>query len=657
MKKLLLLALMFTTSILFSQTISYTSLPVEIDPSGKGLLSYEVTWSNVIPGKKIFNQLKDANGVQVAGYTFNGVTTASGSQTINLGSWPALVGVLVPGTNASINSQYEGVSSITAQIPIVPSTKADGNWEDTSIWLRGVLPSSGDYAVSIANNVTVNTNPTIKTLTVTAAGNLTVNTGQSLTITGNLTQDGLLTLESTAASYSSLIVEGTCTGNVDYKRYTNVKGSGTTGGNDLVSPPVSGQNFGDFATANSNLTASGDIRAFAPFNNATDAYENYLTTTNATTIIESGKGFRSATETGGTLTFSGTVNSGTVPAPINVGAGSPWNLIGNPYPSYLDFATFFSTNKTLFETGAYQAIYGYNGSGWTIWNQATIDDTSITELFAPGQGFYVRSASAGGAVQFTPAMRKTGSSDDFIAGKAVKASSTLSNTNAKIQISDASTTFKTAFYFNDNATLGLDSGYDAALYETITPEFSVYSHLVEDNTGKAIAIQSLNPTDVDNINVPLGINTTAGKEVTVSIASSTLPSGIFVYLEDNVTGDLTLLNEVDYKFTATENLTDTGRFFVSFKSSKVLGVEEELEKLNSLEIYTSSMEKALFVKGQITDIATVNLFDIQGRKVYSQTLEQNSNNTQIDVTGFNTGIYIVQIKSNSIFRTKKVIIQ
>ena len=96
---------------------------------------------------------------------------------------------------------------------------------------------------------------------------------------------------------------------------------------------------------------------------------------------------------------------------------------------------------------------------------------------------------------------------------------------------------------------------------------------------------------------------------------------------------------------------------VSFKTSKVLGVAEELERLNSLEIYTSPIYEALFIKGQITDIATIHLFDMQGRKVYSQALEQNSNITQIDIAGFSTGIYIVQIKGNNIFRTKKIIIQ
>ncbi|RXP46213.1 T9SS C-terminal target domain-containing protein [Lutibacter sp. HS1-25] len=523
----------------------------------------------------------------------------------------------------------------------------DGNWVPSN---PEGISTTGDIVI-LSGNTNISSDTECNNLTINPGAGLTVDTGTTLTVNN-------LTLESTSNKYASLILDGTITGTVNYERYTNIIGSGATGGNDLVSPPLSGQPFDDFLTANTGILAvngTQTVAAFAPFNNNSNAYENFAT--NNTTPLLAGKGYRAATTNGSPLIFTGTVNTGTVPVNINVGTGSPWNLIGNPYPSYLDFATFFSTNKTLFETGVYQAVYGYNGSGWTIWNQATIDDTSITELFAPGQGFYVKSAAAGGSVSFTPAMRTTGSSDDFIAGKPVKTSSTLSNTNAKIQISDASSTFKTAFYFNDNASLGLDPGYDAALYETTAPEFSVYSHLVEDNTGKAIAIQSLNPTDVDNINVPLGINTTAGKEVTVSIASSTLPSGIFVYLEDTSAGTLTLLNEGDYKFTATENLTDTGRFFVSFKSSKVLGVAKELEKLNSLEIYTSPTDKALFVKGQITDIATINLFDIQGRKVYSQTLEQNSNNTQIDISTFSTGIYIVQIIGDNINKTKKVIIQ
>ena len=128
-------------------------------------------------------------------------------------------------------------------------------------------------------------------------------------------------------------------------------------------------------------------------------------------------------------------------------------------------------------------------------------------------------------------------------------------------------------------------------------------------------------------------------------------------MEDIVTNELTLLNESDYTFTADEDLTSTGRFMVSFKTSKVLGVEDELERLNSLEIYNSPIDKALFIKGQITDIATIHLYDMQGRKVLTQKLEQNSTSTQIDVTGFSTGIYIVQIKGNSIYKTKKVIIQ
>lgn len=541
------------------------------------------------------------------------------------------------------------------------TTVNDGPWEDSATWFKGNIPGPTSD-VTIKNVVTLNSDVAITGLTIIANNSLAINNGASLTVTDyiDLKHLGYLAMLSSATEYSSLIVTGTISGDVSYSRYTNIMGSGTTGGNDLISPPVSGQTFGGFATANAtDLAASGDIRAFAPFNNNTDAYENYLTTANATTILESGKGYRAATNTGSLLTFSGTVLTGNVSFNITDDT-SDWNLIGNPYPSYLDFATFFSTNKSQFDAGAYQAIYGYDGQasdGWTVWNQATIDDTEDTELITPGQGFFVKTIIGGGTVSYATGMRTIGASDDFILGKsAQKTSSELSNTNVKIQISDASKTYKTAFYFNDNAGLGLDPGYDAAMYQAVAPEFAIYSHLAEDNTGTPMVIQSLNPLNVDNTTVPLGIHTTAGKEITVQMASSTIPDGIFVYLEDNVTNEMTLLNESDYTFTANEDLTGTGRFYVSFKTSKVLAIEDELQKENSLQLYTTP-SNMLFINGQIKETTSLNLFDIQGRKIMAQQIQANNTSTQIDLSQFNSGIYIVQIKNNLVNKTKKIIIR
>ncbi|WP_282073934.1 hypothetical protein [Polaribacter atrinae] len=206
-----------------------------------------------------------------------------------------------------------------------------------------------------SGTTTISANTTYGDVNISAGANLVVNTGVTLTT-------NTINLESTSSSYASLISDGTITGTINYKRYSNVVRTGTSGGNDLISAPVSGQTFGSFATENTNLAASGIERAFAPFNNVSGAYENFDTTDNAATTIVAGQGYRAATTDGSNLTFTGTVNTGVVNVGITVGTTNAWNLIGNPYPSYIDFVTFFAANKTQFDTGS-QAIYGYNAAG------------------------------------------------------------------------------------------------------------------------------------------------------------------------------------------------------------------------------------------------------------------------------------------------------
>ena len=255
----------------------------------------------------------------------------------------------------------------------------DTDWATYIIW-SSYIPGSKVNAiipVSTTSVISASTGATVNDLTVNASSSLTVESGGSLTV------DGELTLESTSTTYSSLIADGTITGVVNYKRYVNEIGTtnATNNGNDLISAPVTetigiggGQTFGSFAAANSNLAASTTtptIKAFAPFDNtATDpgAYVNFeLGGTDDAETLDSGIGYRVGTTDGNPLTFTGTVNSGTVITPITIGSGSEWNLIGNPYPSYLivnDGVNGFLNNATntglLDETSV--GVYGYNAN-------------------------------------------------------------------------------------------------------------------------------------------------------------------------------------------------------------------------------------------------------------------------------------------------------
>ena len=60
-----------------------------------------------------------------------------------------------------------------------------------------------------------------------------------------------------------------------------------------------------------------------------------------------------------------------------------------------------------------------------------------------------------------------------------------------LKISNTSNYYLTEVNFREASTLGIDPGYDGVVFGDVAPEFSIYSHLLEENTGRDLAIQSL----------------------------------------------------------------------------------------------------------------------------------------------------------------------
>lgn len=325
------------------------------------------------------------------------------------------------------------------------------------------------------------------------------------------------------------------------------------------------------------------------------------------------------------------------------------NLVGNPYRSYIDVQEFFTTNNINQFNDQYVAIYGYTGRQgvWTTYNLATSDS-----LIAPGQGFFVKAQPGGGTLQFTPQMRRSGTSDDFILGRQANTSRALSL--LKLNNDDISVT--ASIYFIEGTTRGLDLGYDAAAYAASAVNFALYTRLLEDNTGLDMSIQSLPYGDFNDVIVPLGIKASAGVGLTISIDElSTIPAGIRVYLEDTQNNTLTLLNNTDFSFTPTTNINNADRFNVRY-SSQTLTIEE-VKRKDNLHIYTTVTPKTLFITGRLTKATVANLYDIQGRLVISKVLDPNSTQNTIDISTMSTGVYVAKVINDNQVITQKVIIK
>jgi hypothetical protein len=498
----------------------------------------------------------------------------------------------------------------------------------------------------------------------------TIQPGAALDLGGGLylVGDTRLTLTSSSTSYSSLIVDGPLTENcggdcISYERYTNQVGTGSSGGNDLVGTPFTGQPFGPFAAANTNLAYSGSLRAFGPWDNTGTGFINYDVTANAGTTLTPGTGYRAATTDGSPVIFTGTVQTGNVTVNIT-DAASQWNAVANPYPAYLSMADFLNydhgggvTNQSLMVESA-AGIYGYDGNSTDGWTVITLANAS-TSLMAPGQGFFVAADAADVDtydLTFTPTMMRTGDSDDFINGFAPVQTPVY----FKLQAFTDSRSYGTSIYFNEASATGLDVGYDAVLWGDAIPDFAVYTHLVSEDEGEPFALQSLGLSDLDDpeLAIPLGLEAAAGIPLTLAITEEELPAGIEVYLLDSLNGERTLLSGLPYTFTPNAALSGAGRYYLVFNAGQVVSTSSETDgsDLSALVIYAPQYREELVITGELPGAAQLSLYDVQGRKLLGRALSAGTTQQTVATGHLPGGIYLVRIESPQGVRAEQLFI-
>ena len=499
------------------------------------------------------------------------------------------------------------------------------------------------------------------------AQNITVASGKSFTVektgsvimSGNFSNSGNFTLNSDSDEFSSIIIGGSVTGNITYNRYVNSVGTNEW---DLIGAPVSGQSINSFANANSStLATNGANFAIGPYDNADNTFTNYTNSTiGGAGNFEMGKGFQMATINGGTLKFTGAPASQNQTQAIinndaaNSGAGTRWNLVANPFPSYIHGNTrarfdnnFLTINSDKLDD-SYEAVYGYDadGSGYTIYNK-----TSSALLLAPGQAFMIASDNTSSDnISFTTEMRTVVGGDDLILGRNSEDSFELI---LKLYEGDTEIDY-TKFYFEDGLNLGLDPGYDAGHFNQGA---SLMSRLIENDEGVGFTINAMGLESINNVVIPLEINREAGVGFRISIDNFGINDNINVYLEDNIKGTLTLLNDNDFELTAENELNGAGRFFIHLTET-VLSTDDKIET-NLLNVFKADLNNFITIEGLANQSngTKLRLYNILGKEVIFTTLNNNNNKQIISTQGLTPGIYIVKLESGNIVFTKKLFIK
>jgi hypothetical protein len=567
----------------------------------------------------------------------NGVLRIDGTQDVNLS-------VITNYLQSNANLTIEATGNVTF---------------DTALNATGTLSIVADADGNASGDISFNEDVTAAALSLRGK-NTVVAAGKHVNVGGNLENHTDLTLDSRSNAFSSLRVSGAVsgTGDLTYSRYVNI-----TPSNDLIAAPFAGMSFSNMINnSNSNTLLSGSIGGqsgfylFGPHNEQSNSYEMYNITTNAATTLTSGKGYRAGSIDGGNLNFTVPANGyNTLSNNVTIGithTGEGWNLVGNPYPTYLTLSQVLSENANNLYGNEFNAFYTYNGDAtnpWTIYNSSNSTDIKI----APGQAFFVRAADGGATFSFTPSMQSNTGGDDFIAGRNAAETSVY---RAGIELSSSVGSYTTDVYFHPNGSNGLDVGYDAASWQGSAPDYGVYSYLVSDNQGLPIAIQTLHNTalEQDSTVIPLGVEASSGYTLTLGLTdNSHLPESALVYLEDRNLGSFTNLRTGSYSVSSGNGISGTGRFFIHVGNDATLSNPSEV--YSGVQVYSPVGSGVLVVTGVNEPGMRLRLYDIQGRLLLDQGLSAVSMQ-ELPVGTLSTAAVIARLEGAQGSRSVKLII-
>ncbi len=354
--------------------------------------------------------------------------------------------------------------------------------------------------------------------------------------------------------------------------------------------------------------------------------------------------------------FSGAPNNGDITFPL-VANGRGFNLVGNPYPSGLNFdllaengtimpVAHFWTNVNLQPveqqgsaySGDNYASYVVNSGGAPAQNDSVANRP--TGIIAPGQGFMVKAAKPAQSLVFSNAMRVAAGAGNPMIHKGARSA----KDRFWLQLKTPSGNFNTMLVaYPPGATNDFDIDSDAEQLGTSSDAF--YSLLPD---GKKLKIQGrqfpLDPQD----QVALGFSAYQPGDYTISLAEA---EGVFanlqsVYLEDRHMGIVTDLTENEYTFDANAGITEN-RFVIRYKKDPDLSTA--LSGKNQFSWYIAG--KLLYVFAE-TEMQDITIYDLSGRMVHHQ--KEKGVSAALDLSGIADGVYIVTVAGVQTQKTFKI---
>ena len=338
----------------------------------------------------------------------------------------------------------------------------------------------------------------------------------------------------------------------------------------------------------------------------------------------------------------GTLNNGDITIPVTYTTKNEWsgltgyNLLGNPYQSYLDFTAFASANSGLWNTRSEMTYAIYDPGSGDYYVQGTAgEQPSEGALAATGdismhQGFMVRVSNPGTATFTNDMRRNTPATGTHFRGE--KANYPLVN----LILTDG------------------DGKRDIAVLEVGRPEYGGGQKLRTSSAKGRISLRHDNKdygilfSEMTEGSQPLYFRAEENGTFTLSwnTANANFTS---LTLIDNITGvKYDMLAHDHYEF---QGLTTDYKSRFKVVVGHFTGIEEE----DSLSAGSGAF--AFFDGSQwvINGQGQLEVVDVMGRTLVSQRLTNDQN--RVSLNGIANGVYLMRVANGNGVKVQKVVVK
>jgi len=611
--------------------------------------------------------------------TLSGATSATGAVQVQSG------GLLITNCQALTGSGSFALQA-GAELRICDPAGISTTGATGAIQLAGTRTYASDatytYNGTAAQVTGAGLPGTVRNLTVNNATGLTLSQGVSIVQVARL-QSGNL---STGGQGFTLLSSATGTALVDNTGGV-VTGTGTM--QRAVTNAVTGPAYRHFSSPVTNTTlADLNTTGFSPtfntsYNNSatpslvtpfptvfgydqnrvstvTSTYgpfdKGWFSPAGASDVMQPTRGYTvNAPATATPIDFVGTFNnaaqnSGSLSRGTDAQAG--WQLLGNPYPSPLDWSTVTASQRP----GMDAAMWVYQSTGqYAGVYRSFANGVGSSPLIVAGSGYFARvtTPSSTGAVNLANANRITA----FGAEPAFGRGTADTRPQLHLQLAGAGLTDETFLYQEAGATAGVDAQYDAV--KLANPAGLDLASL---NGTTPLAINGLPLPGTTDMVVPLTLRVPQGGSFGFEVAGLTNFGTATVYLRDALTGTQQLLQPgTRYAFTLATATAGNGRFSVVFRAANVTATRAELTAA-TVSIYPNPTHGHFTVMlpplaGQQEVQAT--LLNVLGQVVLTRTIGLTAAGATAD---FNTqplakGVYILRLQAKNQALSKSVVVE